>query len=306
MITIEVSFVECSTRAIDIGTPMRHSFTLCGVVLFCLLASLSADDAKAPTTANAPDAGEARIQLLQESAKRFVIQLQSDPPEDLTLREQPLFRWSNPISGIRYGIVTMWADQKGRPAVLAQVFLDGKETIWIHEFQSVAQHRLSMTRDGAALWQPTGPGTQMLPLPEAPPPADSRNARSLQARRLAAQFKASVEFKLSPGDAETSHYELRLRPRPVYEYGSDGERLSYGALFTFDQGTNPEVWIMLEVHLTEAGHEWRYALAPQTGYQVRAEHKSGIVWESPNQQPYRQRNDRPMFWINDPVVDKLP
>jgi hypothetical protein len=306
MIAIEASLGECSTRAIDIGTPMRRFSTRCGLVLWCLSASLSADDAKEPATDDAPNPGEARIQALQESAKRFVIQLQADPPEDLTLREQPLFRWSNPISGIRYGIVTMWADQHGRPAVLAQVFLDGKETIWIHEFQSVAQHRLSMTRDGAALWLPAGAGTEMQTLPDAPPPADSRNARSLQARRLAAQFKASVEFKLSPGDAETSHYELRLRPRPVYEYGRDGEQLSYGALFTFDQGTNPEVWIMLEVHRAESGTEWRYALAPQTGYQVRAEHKSGIVWESPNQQPYRQRNDRPMFWINDPVVDKLP
>ncbi len=284
---------------------MSRSSTLCGFVLCCLSASLSADDAKEPA-ADVPDPGEVRIQALQASAKRFDIQLQTDPAEKLTLREQPLFRWSNPISGIRYGIVSVWVDQHGRPAVLAQVFLDGKESIWIHEFQSVAQHRLSMSRDGEMLWQPTGPGTEVQALPDAPPPADSRNARSLQARRLAAQFKASVEFKLSPGDAETSHYELRLRPRPVYEYGSDDEELSYGALLTFDQGTNPEVWIMLEVHRTDAGHEWRYALAPQTGYQVRAEHKSGIVWESPNQQPFRQRNDRAMFWINDPVVDKLP
>jgi hypothetical protein len=274
--------------------------------LCCISASLSADDAKEPATADAPDAGEARIQALQESAKRFVIQLQSDPPEKLTLREQPLFRWSNPISGFKYGIVSIWADQFGRPAVLAQVFLDGKETTMIHEFQSVVPQTLLMTRAGATLWKPAGPGIEMQPLPDAPAPPDSRTARSLQARRLAAQFKASVEFKLNPADAETSHYELRLRPRPVYEYGRDGEQLSYGALFTFDQGTNPEVWILLEVHRAESGPEWRYALAPQTGYHVRAEHKSGITWESRNQQPYRQRNDRAMFWINDPVVDKLP
>jgi hypothetical protein len=306
MIAIQASLVECSTIVIFFGTPMSRSSTLCGFVLCCLSASLSADDTKEPAAADAPDPAEARIQALHESAKRFVIQMQADPAEELMLRDQPLFRWSNPISGFKYGIVSLWADQHGRPAVLAQVFLDGKETTMIHEFQSVAQQPLLMTRAGAALWKPAGPGIEMHPLPDAPAPPDGRTARSLQARRLAAQFKASVEFKLNPADAETSHYELRLRPRPVYEYGRDGEPLTYGALFTFDQGTNPEVWVLLEVHRAESGPEWRYALAPQTGYHVRAEHKSGIVWESPNQQSYRNRNDRPVFWINDPVVSNSP
>lgn len=233
-----------------------------------------------------------RLEVMRQSAR--VYEFETDPPRALRLHDEPLLRWNNPVSGVKDGIVALWTDPSGRPAVAAQVFLS-RDGVWIHEFQSLAAHPLAMTRDDARLWATQNPGVEMQPLQGAPTPAGSAPARLAQMRGLAREFSAAVDFKTDRRDTRTTHYELRLLSRPLYRYAADHNSVLDGALFAFVQGTNPEVFLLLEACDGESGPQWLYGLAPMTGYRVEASHPSGVRWESGNKQADRGRNDLPYF-----------
>ena len=261
----------------------------------CLLALAGAAVAaqESPPESDAEEASR-RLDEMQRSAAVYRLQAGADPPRTLELQDEPLLRWNNPVSGVKDGIVVLWTEPSGRPGVAAQVFLS-RDGVWMHEFQSLAAGPLSMSRDGARMWDTSKPGLEMQPLEGAPQPAGSASARLAQMRGLARQFSAAVDFKTNYRDTQTTHYELRLLPRPLYRYAGESEGVLDGALFAFVQGTNPEVFLLLEARDGDSGSQWHYGLAPITGYHVEANHPSGVRWEAPNRQADRYRNDLPFF-----------
>ena len=264
--------------------------------LLCVLALAAVSPAAAQDASPEADTEEAqrRLDIMRRSAAVCELLSATEPPRPLELRDEPLLRWNNPVSGVKDGIVALWTDAIGRPAVAAQVFLS-RDGIWIQEFQSLAAHPLIMSRDGARLWATDNPGVEMHPLKDVPAPANGAPARLAQMRGLARQFTAAVDFKTDRRDATTTHYELRLLPRPLYRYAAENEGTADGALFVFVQGTNPEVFLLLEARTGDSGLQWFYGLAPMTRYRVEAGHPSGVQWESPNSQADSHRNDLPLF-----------
>ena len=70
-----------------------------------------------------------------------------------------------------------------------------------------------------------------------------------------------------------------------------------GALLAFVQGTNPEVWLLLEARADGSGGlQWHYGLAPMTGYAVEASHDGRQVWSSPPQT--RPKKPKSSYWIH--------
>jgi len=218
-----------------------------------------------------------RMEFMKESATVYEIDL-VEQRERLKLHPEPLLRWDNPVSGVKDGIIAMWTSSDGRPQVLAQVF-QSKDKYWLHEFQSMASVPLVASLDRRPIWKPNRTIVQMKPVPDAPEPAKNQNGRLTQMRTLARRFSANVDFKVNYLDTKTSRYELRLLPQPVHRYGKEDTDLTDGALFAFVQGTNPELWLLVEVRRGDAGIVWQYGLAPMTGYAVRASHPSGLAWE---------------------------
>ena len=53
---------------------------------------------------------------------------------------------------------------------------------------------------------------------------------------------------------------LRLLTQPIYKYETAD---SGGALFAFVEGTDPEVFLMIEARTVDAGSVWHYALADE-------------------------------------------
>ena len=255
------------------------------------LPSTAAQDAS-PDTESAE--ADHRLELMRRSAGVYRLQTATDPPRALRLHDEPLLRWNNPVSGVKDGIVALWTDPFGRPTVAAQVFLS-RDGVWIHEFQSLAAHPLIMSRDGARLWSSDKRGLEMHPLKDAPTPASGAAARLAQMRGLTRQFTAAVDFKTDRRDTRTTHYELRLLARPLYRYAAESEGTLDGALFAFVQGTNPEVFLLLEARDDDSGPRWFYGLAPMTAYRVEAGHPSGVQWEFPNTQADRHRRDLSFF-----------
>lgn len=259
--------------------------------LLCMGPAAAAHDQ--PPASDAEEASR-RLETMRRSAAVYQLQAATEPPVSLEVREEPLLRWNNPVSGVKDGIIALWTDPAGRPWVVAQIFLS-RDGVWIHEFQSIGPRPLTMSREGVRLWATSEGGVEMKPLPDAPAPAATAAARLAQMRGLARQFSAAVDFKTDFRDTKTTHYELRLLPRPLYRYAAERDEIRDGAIFAFVQGTNPEVFLLLETRTGDSGAQWFYGLAPMTGYRVEASHPSGVAWESRNKQADRHRNDLPYF-----------
>ncbi|MAG94065.1 MAG: hypothetical protein CMJ48_09980 [Planctomycetaceae bacterium] len=54
--------------------------------------------------------------------------------------------------------------------------------------------------------------------------------------------------------------QLRRLSQPIYRYESDNANLLDGAMFAFVQGTDPEVFLLLEARSKGNNHQWEFAL----------------------------------------------
>ena len=92
-------------------------------------------------------------------------------------------------------------------------------------------------------------------MPDAPTPADDEAGRLRQMRDLARRFSAR-EF----WDGRT--YALRLLPHPIDRYADPASGLVDGTIFTFANGTNPELLLLIEARRHGDGPaKWSYAAA---------------------------------------------
>jgi hypothetical protein len=76
----------------------------------------------------------------------------------------------------------------------------------------------------------------------------------LQLRQLAKRF--AVRETLLNGE----HVECRLMPQPIDRYQAPDQSIVDGALFTFANGTNPEVGVVFE----SDGKQWSYGVVRLT------------------------------------------
>ena len=253
------------------------------LVLFCcsLLTSLVRGEEPAAESRNR----DLALQLTTQSAKDYRFQLTtpaaaSDPPrgDDIVLRAQPILRWSNPERGEIYGNVFLWT-QNGRPTVAGSLFKwYSPHQHMSHEFHSLATTGLTAKRGDEPVWTVEAPGVTYAVIPEAPAVADSAAARLTQMRQLSRQFSARATQR----DGQPS--DLRLLTQPVYRYElkpeqGRGEDLLDGGLFCFVEGTDPELWLLLEARRGKApaAPAWHYAVARMNSITVEVQHQDKVV-----------------------------
>jgi hypothetical protein len=172
-----------------------------------------------------------------------------------------LHRWSDPTREFNDGALWVWGG-KGRPLALTAIELypdPSGGSYWSIELISLARGPLVAAAGGQDLhWAPPSSGLEMKPVPGAPRPAPTEAARSRQVREIATRFTAH-QVNLRPVERR---YDLRLLPRPIYRYADPDAGLLDGALFTFANGTNPEILLLVEAtgqDLSESA--WSYGLA---------------------------------------------
>ncbi len=220
-----------------------------------------------------------RLEFMKTSVSKYEILTGQDEKTTLSLVPEPLLRFTNPVSGLQDGCFVLWTSEAGRPTVGAQVFLTS-DNLWIHEFQSLAPGPFSVTLEGETVWSPERAGATSKLVPDAPQPANTTVQRLMQMRDIASRFTASDEF-----EGRVQSDELRLLTRPLHRFGKTDTETLDGALFAHAHGTDPELLIIVEAIRSESAYKWHYALAPMTGYALKATLDGQPDWEVPWRKP---------------------
>ncbi|MCO8120997.1 hypothetical protein NHH03_04545 [Stieleria sp. TO1_6] len=243
---------------------MRWFFAF--TVFSVLLASAGVGDEADPRIAEA-------LETTTEAATHYEFCLADDPSENLNFHSKSLLHWSNPVIGVIYGNVFVWT-KDGRPEVIGSLLQ------WYephqhatHEFHSLSATRVEGSHDGQLVWETTEPGIQWKPIPQAPIVHESPLVRLRQMRSIARQLKVTSTNK--NGDA----FNLRLLSQPLFRYGSDESNILDGALFSFVQGTDPEVIVLIETRKDDSGTlHWTIAMARMAALEFAAEFQGQEVW----------------------------
>jgi hypothetical protein len=238
-------------------------------VLFVALGGVLQPPAEDLETARAAEA----MELTRRAAADYEISLLSQTPVKLQLEGKPVLQWSNPIAGSVHGNVFIWTHQ-GRPEVVASLFKwFSPHTHTSHEFCSLSQGKVRASSN-LQTWEPARAGVEVKPVPDAPAPAATPIQRLSQMRAMAR------DFTVDKTDRDQSSRELRLLTQPIYRYQSTAPQLLDGGLFTFVQGTDPEVFLLLEAQRDESGPRWHFALARMNSVQFVARYRDAEVWRA--------------------------
>ena len=240
------------------------------IPLLCLLlslprAALLADDANA----------SAKLEFAEflEDARQYTMRLK---PNDslLKLSEQPLLNFTNPERNQERGSVFVWMNED-RPAVIGQIFRwdmkDGKRPKK-HALHSLVQEPLEARLGDVIAWAPDKPGIEWKEL-TAPVAAN----RSLQLRQLSRQFRVTLTEPKTKLNAERET-DLRLFPRPLFEYSSPKSGLIGGAIFSFVVATDPEAILLIEASEAPGQFPLRYAFARFHYWKITAYEGERVVW----------------------------
>jgi hypothetical protein len=215
---------------------------------------------------------QAALQLTQAAAAEYEIRLAGDD-KPLDLRREPVLRWSNPARREVHGNVFLWT-RDGRPLVVGSLFKWFTPfTHMSHEFQSLAEKPLRARFHGAPVWKTGEAGLRFMDVPGAAAPAASESRRLLQLKQLAKEFAGSKK------EREGDQQELRLLPQPIHRYAAPKQGILQGALFAFVQGTDPELFLLIEARgETAASARWQFAATRMTSVELRLRHRDRQVW----------------------------
>jgi len=238
--------------------------------------------AQAPGPDPKPEAGRstALLALHEADASQFSIYRDATRTEKLTLRREPVYRWTNPTrnSG-QEGDVFLWT-YKGRPSAVGCIFThpEGGLRAVNHEFHSLSESVLAIDRQSANTWAPTVPGLQARAVPDAPTPAASAPARLRQMNAIAREFTGHSR------DDGGKRWEFRLLTKPLYRDESTDPAVLDGAVFAFvtSAGTDPEAFLLLEARDRDGrGPRWEYGVSRFSDVELWLEHKNAQVWTAP-------------------------
>ncbi len=225
-------------------------------------------------TASADDktsVAKQRVEWLRERVAAMSVVPTRESNEACKLHEEPIIKWSNPVSGGE-GAVFVWTSD-GRPIALAKCHLNSRKSLHVETLVSISDNRLRMSEAGQVSWEPAEPGVKFETLADLGVPADTESLRLAQMRRAAREFRFVDNWV-------ESEWELRLMPAPLLRYTSASEKIIDGALFAFAQGTNPEALVLVEAVESANGRVWRAAPSRLTAYQVRGWHNDRRVLET--------------------------
>jgi hypothetical protein len=271
---------------------IRRCFLVAFLPVGCLAVAITLGRAQNPADTPATRENiEAALKLTQAAAAEYEIRVGADD-KPLELQPEPVLRWSNPVAGEIHGNVYLWV-RDGRPLAVASLHKwFSPKTDMEHEFQSLAEGPLSASFHGVPVWQTSDPGLQFADLPQAAAPAGTEAQRLFQMKQMAKDFAATKKIR------DGTESELRLLPQPVHRYAAPKNGIVQGALFAFVQGTDPDVFLLLEARGEKAASSrWEFAAARMTGAELRLRHLDRQVWKA-DLLPWAEFTDHKRVYTN--------
>jgi hypothetical protein len=141
-----------------------------------------------------------------------------------------------------------------------------------HEFHSLAEQPLRGKFDGKEVWVSSEPGLRFAALPAAPLPAAGKPERLLQMREFA---RACVVTKR---ERDGNLTELRLLTQPIFRYEAPQAGLIDGALFAFVQGTDPDLFLLLEARESGGKPAWQFAASRMNSVAFNLRYNDKEIW----------------------------
>jgi hypothetical protein len=250
---------------------LRCSVAVLLLPLVLLLTSrLPAQTPQPTATPSAAENKELALKLTTEAAGKYEFVLER---ADSQLLPEPVLRWTNPAAGEVYGNVFLWTSA-GRPAVVGSIFKwFSPHTHMSHEFHSLAEQPVRGKFEGKEVWATSEPGVRFAALPATPPPAAGQPQRLLQMRELAR------DFAVTKRERDGSVSELRLLTQPILRYEAPRAGLIDGTLFAFVQGTDPDLFLLLEARETGGKTTWQFAASRMNSVALSLRFKNEEVWK---------------------------
>jgi hypothetical protein len=256
--------------------PRRTALPGCGG-LFCSGAIACLFLALASPAAVADDEpaidGNAELADLLASAREYKLRL-TNADETLEFREPSVLNFTNPERNQERGSVFVWM-HGDRPAAIGQFFRFGVQgrRLTKHALHSLSPESLEARFSGVVAWAPEKPGIEWKPFNDAPPPGNSHTNRLLQMRQLARRFKLTL---ISPKDKSE---ELRLAPRPLFEYSAPKSGVTDGVILSYVVATDPEAILLIEAFEEKGQTGFRYAFARFHFWRLTASEGERTVWD---------------------------
>ncbi|MBW3540910.1 MAG: hypothetical protein KY476_11620 [Planctomycetes bacterium] len=255
---------------------MQRRTLLLTVVLWSLVTCLSANE---PVRGAEDGDGERLLKAMRQLADGTIIRQKDSPDSDsFTLVDKPVFRYSDQPRRIVDATLWVWTDGV-RPVALQKVeaYVRNGEPAWTICFASFSPELLEVRWPDRTLVCKR-PGLVLEPLPDPPALAEGEAARSLQLRRAARRFSSRIVHDPRNDVVE----QMRLLPRPIYEYANDEAGLLAGAIFGLaSNGTNPDAYLVIEVTRDETGAAaWQYGVVRMTSGGVTVSLDDREVWTS--------------------------
>lgn len=210
---------------------------------------------------------------------KYEVSVGDEDKKPLTVDKTAKLRWGNPIRTATHGDVFVWT-LNGRVQLIGNFFSyrrsdDTRQVS--HEFHSMSIDPISINRKGKAPATIPGPGLKFEKIPNAPAPSPKRVARMAQMRMMAKNFAAFVG-----GTRDEKKTPLRALSQPLYRFETK-ETEEDGALFAYVMGTDPELFVSIEVRETDAGPKWHFAPGRFSHAPLELQYEENVVWQSTDQ-----------------------
>lgn len=180
--------------------------------------------------------------------------------------EDPVLQFTEPVRGNVFGTLWVWG-RTGRPAAVLELLhycqpQTGSCLDWFC-FHATTDRPIELTAATGEKWTPQSSQLAFEPLPDAPLPAATALARSVQMKQFIRRFTAH-EFYVS------GRVELRLLPSAIHRYEDPQQGVIDGAIFVMAEGTHPEATLFLEAiqPADEPDPHWQYAIGRSGGAEM--------------------------------------
>jgi hypothetical protein len=275
------------------------------LLVLLLLPMILVDRASAEEPISEKPASDAeRVKHLEAMrALAGTIRLLADPKRAesaVKLKEEPVLRYADSTRQAHESALWIWSGG-GRPAaILAVEYYPTGPTgpRWLYEIASLSTRPIAAERDGTFRWTAKDPGLKLQALTGAPPPAEKETRRLAQMKELRSRFTASENATIN------GRIELRPLATPLLRYSDPKSDLIDGAIFSFANGTNPEVLLVLESHGVKEKSDWQYALVHMTGEAATVELDGKEIWKREGDNPPAVRASYINGWIETTKKEK--